>query len=132
MTDLPYAAVVVNGTVVAKLDNNGIVETPNAMGAQLGDLPDEGRGPQLAQARAEHIAAAMGGKIVKAGTAMDQNVWKMAQNPFDDPAAEAAARASVEATNARREQEALRENTPPVTDIPATILSQMLIEEERV
>lgn len=79
-----YATVVVGGKVVATLDNQGMMTTDNALGAQLRGLPDQvnGRGgPDLAQARAEHVAALLGGKVVKAKTAISQAQFNA--NPID-------------------------------------------------
>jgi hypothetical protein len=72
-----YAQVKVNGKVVATLYNSGGSETSNAVGAKLGDLlmNPSGSGPQLAQSRAEAIAKALGGTVVKAPTAQTQAQW---------------------------------------------------------
>lgn len=73
-----YAQVKVNGKVVATLYNSGCSETSNAVGGQLQDLlmNPQGSGPQLAQTRAEQIAAALGGTVVKASTAQTQAQWE--------------------------------------------------------
>lgn len=80
-----YAQVVVGGKVVATLDNNGGVTTSNAVGAKLGAaLPGSVNGqagPVLAQARADIIADLLGGKVVKASTALDQSTWKTIPTP---------------------------------------------------
>lgn len=76
--DKTYAEVKVGGEVVATLTNNGYLITSNAMGARLMKLlgaEDSARGPDLAQQRAEKIAKALGGEIVKADTAMSQARW---------------------------------------------------------
>ena len=72
-----YARVKVNGKVVATLYNSGASETSNAVGAQLQNMlmhPD-GTGPQLAQSRADKIAAALGGTVEKAPTAQTPAQW---------------------------------------------------------
>ena len=87
-TYAPYAAVVVNGVVVAKIDNHGFVETTNAMHGSCADAIKEAdagsrgsSGPELAQARAEKIAEAMHGTIVKAPTAMSQRAFDATPQP---------------------------------------------------
>ena len=72
-----YAQVKVNGKVVATLYNSGASETSNAIGAKLQDMlmNPSGSGPQLAQSRAEQIAAALGGTVVKAATAQTAAQW---------------------------------------------------------
>ena len=84
----PYATVTVNGKVVAKIDNHGFVETSNAMGGQCADAiktADDrsggASGPLLAQARAEEIAKALGGKVNKASTAMTQHAFEATPQP---------------------------------------------------
>ena len=73
-----YAEVIVNGKVVAEIDNHGWTKTSNALGARLQKgLPMEGahgesQGPALAQARAEYIAEMLGGKVKKSSTALSQ------------------------------------------------------------
>ena len=79
-----YATVVVGGRVVATLDNQGLMTSDNALAGRLRDLPDQvyGRGgPDLAQARAEHLAALLGGRVVKAKTAITQAQFNA--NPID-------------------------------------------------
>ena len=71
----------VNGQTVAKLYNSGGAETSNSVGAKLMDLPsmqssDSGMGPELAQRRAEQIAKALGGTVVRAKTAQTQPQWR--------------------------------------------------------
>lgn len=72
----PYATVVVNGKVVAELDNQGCMTTSNELYSRLQDkIPNDvngKNGPVLAQARAEIVAQMLGGSIVKADTAMTQ------------------------------------------------------------
>lgn len=70
--DSLYAEIKVGGRTVAKVFNSGVAETPNGLNV---DLTDDGQGPSLAQIRAEEIAKAMGGKIVKADTAQTQSQW---------------------------------------------------------
>ena len=71
-----YAQVVVGGKVVATLGNDAGAVMSNALGAQLGGiLATDGDGPELAQRRAEQIAKATGGKVVKTAAAMSQADW---------------------------------------------------------
>jgi hypothetical protein len=73
-----YATVKVNGKVVATLYNSGGAAMTNAAAAAVGDLQDPpglNGGPDLAQARAERIAKALGGTIEKASTAIKQSQW---------------------------------------------------------
>ncbi len=73
-----YATVKVNGKVVATLYNGGCSVMTNAAAAAVGDLQDPpglNGGPDLAQARAERIAKALGGTIEKAPTAITQSQW---------------------------------------------------------
>ncbi|CDN94729.1 hypothetical protein [Agrobacterium tumefaciens] len=72
-----YATVSVGGTIVAKIDNQGGVETTDeALGKSLMSLlisdMNGTNGPNLAQARAEQISKLLGGSIVKADTALTQ------------------------------------------------------------
>ena len=75
-----YATVVVDGEVVATIDNQGVVSSDEELGAKLRDiLSDEvngTNGPDLAQARAEQIADLLGGEIVKADTAITQTEFE--------------------------------------------------------
>jgi hypothetical protein len=86
----PYATVIVGGQVVARIDNQGMVETDNALGAKLRDiLPGSvngTNGPDLAQARADQIAAMLGGRVAKASTAMTQRQFN-ALPPIQQPRA---------------------------------------------
>lgn len=86
----PYATVIVGGKVVAKIDNQGVIETDDALGAKLRDMllgdVNGTNGPDLAQARAQQIAALVGGAIVKSTTAMTQNKFN-ALPPFEQPQA---------------------------------------------
>jgi hypothetical protein len=76
----PYAQVVVNGKVVATLYNSGAAETSNATYARVKNLSSMGEeekstGPELAQKRAEEIAKALGGSVVKSDTAVTQSQY---------------------------------------------------------
>ena len=76
-----YAEVKVNGKVVATTYNDGSAVTSNALGAKLRSLPsmgpdDPGTGPELAARRAREIAAALGGTVVKAETALTPAEWR--------------------------------------------------------
>ena len=82
----PYATVVVDGKVVAKIDNHGWTETSNAIGQKLGgQLPRSAdgviQGPALAQARAEYLAEALGGEVVKSSTALTQSQFNAIPQP---------------------------------------------------
>lgn len=84
-----YAEVLVDGQVVATLDNNGYLETSNAFHAKYQAVLDAGinppgvpKGPELAQARAELIAQLTGGKIRQHESAMDQKAYEQADKPF--------------------------------------------------
>jgi hypothetical protein len=89
MADL-YGTVQINGRIIAEQYNGGMTVMPNIFPA---DTPDDARfamalsldaiGPQLAQKRLEEIAAAVGGEIVYAKTALTQNDW--GEQPGFDP-----------------------------------------------
>lgn len=79
-----YANIVVGGRVVATIDNQGVVGTKNgAIGDRINKLIMDGLdaeaalpgGPTTAQDRAERIAKLVGGKIVKADTALTQRAF---------------------------------------------------------
>lgn len=70
-----YAKVVVNGETVATLSNEGYAEMPNRLLHVASTLPSDGGGPELAQRRAETIAKATGGTVVKQASAMTQSQW---------------------------------------------------------
>lgn len=71
-----YAQVKVGDKVVATLGNDGGAAMSNALGAQLGSTLDMNTGgPEGAQRRAEQIAKATGGEVVKMETAMSQSEW---------------------------------------------------------
>jgi hypothetical protein len=80
-----YARVVVDGQVVATLDNNGFATMSGGVAGKVGDtLPGSingAGGPVLAQARAEIIAKAMGGTVAVAPTAMTQEDWARVPTP---------------------------------------------------
>ena len=80
-----YATVTLNGKVVAKLDNNGFVESSNAIGTQLhGQLPGDVNGktgPVLAEARAEKIAELLGGKVERSASALSQSQYEGLAKP---------------------------------------------------
>ena len=80
-----YATVEVNGQVVCEIDNNGFVESSNAAmpGIQnaLRGSQNMSRGPGLAQDRAEKIAEAVGGEIVKSPSAMTQASYNSISSP---------------------------------------------------
>ena len=87
-TYAPYATVVVNGKVVAEIDNHGFVKTADAMQGSCADAiaaadaaAGGASGPGLAQARATKIAEAMHGTIVKAPTAMSQRAFDATPQP---------------------------------------------------
>ncbi len=82
-----YAEVQVNGQTVARLYNSGAAETSNATYGRVKDLPSMGEdekstGPELAQKRAEEIAKALGGTVVKSSTAVTQAQY-LAAPPFE-------------------------------------------------
>jgi hypothetical protein len=69
-----YAEVVVNGNVVATIDNQGVITTDKALSKSvLNQLPDSSsNGPELAQARAERLAQLFGGEVRVADSALTQ------------------------------------------------------------
>jgi len=76
-----YATVKVGGKVVATVNNQGFVQSSNAIGSKLRTsgmpgLVNGQNGPVLAQARAEFIADLLGGEVVKSSTAMTQSQFK--------------------------------------------------------
>ncbi len=78
--DATYAEVKIGGKVVATLTNNGYVQTSNALSGKIRDIlgrEDGTQGPALAQQRAQKIAEAVGGVVVKAATAQTQAQWEM-------------------------------------------------------
>ncbi len=74
-----YAEVMVDGKSVAKVYNSGAMETSNALYGKIGKLDSvnnpQGSGPMLAQERAEEIAKALGGTVVKSSTAITAAQW---------------------------------------------------------
>lgn len=83
-----YATVTVNGKVVATIDNQGVAGASNAVASRFADrISNEvngSNGPDLAQLRAQQIAALLGGKVEKASTAMTQQQFNA--NPIDPDA----------------------------------------------
>jgi len=89
-----YATITIGGKVIATIDNQGVVGTQSdAIGAIItkllqAGLPGEANipgGPESAQFRAEKIAELLGGRLVKASTAMTQREFN-AMPPFAGPA----------------------------------------------
>ena len=75
-----YAEVMVNGKSVAKVYNSGAMSTSNATYGSIAKLdsvaePGSMTGPELAQLRAEEIAKALGGTVVKSSDAITQSQW---------------------------------------------------------
>ncbi|MDK4718055.1 hypothetical protein PH552_01660 [Rhizobium sp. CNPSo 3968] len=78
----PYATITVADQVVATIDNQGVVSTEsNELGERINKLltglneDATSSGPAAAQNRADKIAEMLGGRIVKAGTAMTQSEY---------------------------------------------------------
>lgn len=75
-----YATVTVGGRVVATIDNQGVVESSDAdylrFKAALSESVNTTNGPDLAQRRAEEIAAVMGGTVQKSTTAITQSQFE--------------------------------------------------------
>lgn len=81
-----YAKILVNGTVVAEIDNHGWVKSSNAVGGKISHgLPASAgghlSGPALAQARAEYVAGLLGGEVAISATAMTQSEFDAARQP---------------------------------------------------
>lgn len=80
-----YATITVGGKVVATIDNQGVAGASNAVASRFaGRISNElngSNGPDLAQLRAQEIAALLGGKVEKASTAMTQQQFNA--NPID-------------------------------------------------
>jgi hypothetical protein len=80
-----FATVRVDGAVVAEIDNPGTVMLSGEMAKKLGEtLPDgvDGRGgPELARARAEHIAEALGGEMDISAEALSQRQYDLLNDP---------------------------------------------------
>ncbi len=74
-----YAEVKVNGQTIATVYNGGTSMTSNALGAKINkiieELDSKLTGPNGAQERAEAIAKAFGGTVVKAKTAVTQTQY---------------------------------------------------------
>jgi len=84
-----FAQVQVNGKVVARIDNQGVVMTEDdSLGSILLKLfandKSAKNGPDMAKVRAEHIARIVGGEVVKAKSALSQNQFD-ALPPFKFP-----------------------------------------------
>lgn len=82
----PYATVAVDGKVVATLDNQGLMQTSDEqlyqrLAAIIPNAVNGTNGPDLAQARAQQIAAALDGKVVRSTSAMTQAAFYA--NPID-------------------------------------------------
>ncbi len=84
-----YAEVIVNGRVVATLDNNGYLQTSNGFLNQLGvehgsgslNPPNIPKGPALAQARADYLSQLTGGTVLVHITALDQATYEGLEQP---------------------------------------------------
>lgn len=83
-----YASIVVNGKVVAQIDNHGWLETSNAMAGACTQAINKAdasagvtSGPLLAQTRAEKLAESLHGQIVKASSAMTQSAFESVPQP---------------------------------------------------
>ncbi|SEH25207.1 hypothetical protein [Magnetospirillum fulvum] len=70
-----YARIEVGGKSVASVSNEGYAEISGSFGRLVLEN-DEIGGPQLAQRRAQQIAKALGGTVVKSPTAMTQAQWQ--------------------------------------------------------
>lgn len=83
-----YATVTVGGKVVATIDNQGVVSASNEVSSRFANrISNElngSNGPDLAQVRAQEIAALLGGKVVRSSTAMTQMQFNA--NPIDQDA----------------------------------------------
>ena len=75
-----YADVIVDGKVLASIDNQGVVRTDErtggAMTGRLAGLVNGRNGPDLAQVRAEQLAQMLGGTVAFADTAMTQRQFE--------------------------------------------------------
>jgi len=78
-----YAQIKLGGKTVATIYNDGSTDSADAI-AQNTKFSDR-QGPDLAQQRAEDLAAAAGGNIVKANSAISQAQWNALQS--DKPGA---------------------------------------------
>ncbi len=80
-----YAEIMKDGKVIAKIDNNGAVESSNALGSVIRDIVQGAKapkGPALAQYNAEQIAEALGGDLVIKDTAMTELAYAQAPKPY--------------------------------------------------
>lgn len=76
LNDKPHAEIQVDGRTVATVSSNGYLTTTKAIALRLQDLiakadPDR-RGTALADERADQIARALGGEVVRATSALVQ------------------------------------------------------------
>jgi len=76
LNDKPHAEIQVDGRTVATVSSNGYLTTTKAIALRLQDLiakaePDR-RGTALADDRADQIARALGGEVVRSTTALAQ------------------------------------------------------------
>lgn len=94
-----YAKVKADGKVIATISNSGFVTSSNALGGQLLNIlqDDDSAGPALAQRRAEQIASAFGGEVVKSPSALSQKAW-IAQSPEWRGVGDGGARPAVQET----------------------------------
>lgn len=74
--DSPFAEVKVGGKTIAKITNNGYVES-GEYGSRIRALitNDQGKGPLLAAERATKIAKAFGGSVEKSSSALTPAEW---------------------------------------------------------
>jgi hypothetical protein len=72
-----YAEIKLGGKTIATIYNDGSTATSNALASKT-KLSD-GQGPDLAQKRAEELAEASGGAIVKPGSAITNAQWQVQQ-----------------------------------------------------
>ncbi len=88
-----YAEIKVGGKTVATIYNDGSTETSNALAARakLSDGARDDGGPDIAEKRSQELAAAAGGKIVTASSAISQAEWSASQadkpGAVEDPVA---------------------------------------------
>lgn len=82
--DALYAEIKTGAQIIARITNNGYVSTATADYHRIAHLPSvrgevEGKGPKLAEARAQEIAHALGATVEKAPTALSQEAWQRQQ-----------------------------------------------------
>lgn len=123
-----YAEVMVNGKSVAKVYNSGAMSTSNAAYGRISKLdsvanPGTMTGPELAQLRAEEIAKALGGTVVKSSDAITQGQW-LATPPvrfeIDYAAMERDQKARQDAIDARNGSAKAKVDTQLIAQIPLT------------